>query len=90
MLVKFFGILDVVIGIMLVFLSSLNPSAGTLMFFGIVSITKSSFGMWKDFASWIDLLAGVFLGLAILVKIPMIFEIILGILVFQKGIFSFA
>ena len=89
MLVKIFGAFDLVIGVVLVFLSSLNPSAGMLMFFGVVSMTKSSFGMLRDFASWIDLLAGIILGLAILVKIPALLGIVLGILVFQKGIFRF-
>ncbi|MBI4116600.1 hypothetical protein HY449_02555 [Candidatus Pacearchaeota archaeon] len=89
MLVKIFGGFDLIIGVMLVFLSSFNPSAGTLIFFGVISMTKSSFGMLRDFASWIDFLAGIILGLAILVNIPSVIGIILGILVFQKGIFSF-
>ncbi len=89
MLVKFLGVFDIIIGVMLVFLSSFNPSAGTLVFFGVVSMTKSSFGMLKDFGSWIDFLAGIILGLAILVNIPAMLGIIVGILVFQKGIFSF-
>ncbi len=89
MLVRILGVFDIIVGMMLVFLSSLNPTTGTLVFFGVISVTKSSFGMLKDFASWIDFLAGIILGLAILVNIPAMLGIIVGIMVFQKGIFSF-
>ena len=89
MLVKVFGLVDLIIGTVLVFLIYLNPSANILISFSIIAFTKSSFGMLRDFGSWIDFSAGILLGLTIIMQIPLLISAIIGILVLQKGVFSF-
>jgi len=46
-------------------------------------------GLLRDFASWIDLASGIILILSIFFHIPLVICIIAGILLIQKGIFSF-
>ncbi|MEK6819973.1 MAG: hypothetical protein AABY03_02130 [Nanoarchaeota archaeon] len=89
MLVKMFGFADLLIGMTLVFLSSFNPPINILISFSIIAFTKSTFGMLQDFGSWIDFSAGIVLGIAILTSIPLFISVVIGILVFQKGVFSF-
>ena len=86
---KMFGVADLIIGMTLVFLSSFNPSANILISFSIIAFTKSSLGMLRDFGSWIDFSAGILLGIAILINIPLFLSLVVGFLVLQKGIFSF-
>lgn len=89
MLVKMFGLADLLIGMTLVFLSGFNPPTNVLIYFSLIAFTKSTFGMLKDFGSWIDFSAGVVLGIAILINVPLFLSLVVGILVLQKGIFSF-
>ena len=84
-----FGTVDVVIAITIVFLSSLNPPTNILVYLSVIAFTKSSFGMLRDFGSLIDFSAGILLGISIIANIPFVFCVIVGALVFQKGIFSF-
>ena len=89
MLVKILGLADLIIGILIVFLSQFNPPANVLISFSVIAFSKSSLGMLRDFGSWIDFSAGIVLGIAILTSIPLAISIIVGILVLQKGVFSF-
>ena len=89
MLVKILGGIDVLLGIFLVFLNNFNFSKTALIIFGIVLLLKSSLGLLKNFASWIDFLAGIVFLLSILVSIPGFICVILGLLLLQKGGFSF-
>jgi len=56
---------------------------------GIILLIKSSIGFLKDFASWVDFLAGIVFLMSIIINIPIFIGIILGILLIQKGVFSF-
>ena len=89
MLVKILGLTDLIIGILIVFLSQFNPPANVLISFSVIAFSKSSLGMLRDFGSWIDFSAGILLGIAIIMNIPIILSIIVGLLVLQKGVFSF-
>ncbi len=89
MLVKILGGIDVIIGVVLIFLSSLSLSKNLLIVFGMIMVAKSLLGFFKDFASWVDVCAGGIFLLTIIISIPQIISIIVGILVLQKGIFSF-
>lgn len=89
MFVKVLGLVDLVLGLVLIFESPLNLSTGMLVFFGIVFLAKASFGFFKDIASWIDTLTGIIFLLLIIFNIPLAIKIIVGILVIQKGVFSF-
>ena len=89
MLVKILGGIDVLLGVFLIFINSLNFSKTALMIFGIILLIKGSLGLFKNFACWVDGLAGFVFLLAIVVSIPGIICIILGLLLLQKGIFSF-
>ena len=89
MLVKILGAMDVLIGLILIFNSQLNLPVNILIICGFILIAKSFLGMLKDFASWIDLISGaIFLILAIF-SVPTIITLIMGVLILQKGIFSF-
>ncbi len=89
MLVKSFGIIDVVIGLILIFSFSVSLPIQLLIFFGIILIAKSTFGMLKDFGSWIDFLTGIVLIFSVITAGLWMINIILGLLILQKGIFSF-
>lgn len=88
MLVKVLGGIDFISGLILIFGTGLAPKS-ILIFFGILLLIKAGFGMFKSFASWIDLLSGGVFILAIFFQIPLWIGIIAGILLIQKGIFSF-
>jgi len=60
-----------------------------LIFLGIILLIKSLIGLLKDFASWVDFLAGTTFILLIFFSIPWIICLILGGLLVYKGIFSF-
>ena len=89
MLVKTLGAIDLIVGLIILFLTSLNLPNQMLLFFGVLIFTKSSIGMLRDFGSWIDFSAGFILFLSMLITIPATISVIFGVLVFQKGIFSF-
>ncbi len=89
MLVKILGSMDIIIGIILIFEKNLNLSTKLLLIFGIILLLKCSLGLLKDFASWIDFLSGLVFILLIIISIPWFITFILGILLIQKGVFSF-
>tara|TARA_B100001964_G_C14237342_1_gene603137 strand:- start:1951 stop:2325 length:375 start_codon:yes stop_codon:yes gene_type:complete len=88
MLLKVLGIFDIVAGLILILDKSLVFSDQILITFGIILLAKSSLGLLKNLASWIDFLAGVILLLSIIINIPIAINFILGVLIIQKGIFS--
>lgn len=90
MLVKILGGIDIFSGLILIF-SGAGVFAGQkiLIFFGFLLLIKSLVGFLKDFASWIDLISGLVLISLLIFPWPGFILIILGILVAQKGLFSF-
>ena len=90
MLLKILGTIDVVVGVILIIFGlGFDMYNNILIFSGIVLMSKSLLGFVKDFASWIDFLAGLMIILCIWIAIPKIIIIILGVLILQKGLFSF-
>jgi len=89
MLIKIFGIFDLIAGAILIFGVGANLPIQILLGFGIILLAKSCLGFLKDFASWIDFSAGILFLLSIIIPIPGIISLILGLLIIQKGIFSF-
>lgn len=89
MLIKILGAIDFIAGLILIFGAGAKLPYLILMPFGVILLLKSTFGLLKDFASWIDFLCGINFILLILLPIPKVISIILGILLVQKGIFSF-
>ena len=89
MLVKIMGIIDLIVGIIILFLINLNLPNQMLFFFGILIFTKASVGRLKELGSWIDFSAGFVLFLSMIITLPATISVILGVLVLQKGIFSF-
>jgi len=89
MLIKALGIIDVVAGILLLFGTGFEFPFQWLIFFGVILLAKSSLGMLKDFGSWIDLLCGAVFLLSAVFDVSIWISAILGILIFQKGLFSF-
>ncbi len=89
MLVKILGAIDLIGGLILLFLSGFNLPTIFLIILGVILIIKSSFGLWKNFASWTDLISGIIFILFIFFPVHWIICLILGILLIQKGIFSF-
>jgi Sec-independent protein secretion pathway component TatC len=88
MLVKIFGAIDFIIGLILMFGTGFLPHS-ILIFCGITLLIKSGIGLLKNFASWIDLSSGLIFILSIFFQIPLVICLIAGILLIQKGIFSF-
>jgi hypothetical protein len=87
MLIKVLGTIDIIGGIILLLIGEIDFK---ILFFilGIIFIIKSSMGMWQDFGSWIDLLTGIFFLISIFLNIEII-NLILGIILIQKGLASF-
>jgi len=88
MLIKVLGLIDLIVGGILIFGMEIIPNS-ILIIFGIILLAKSSLGLLKDFASWIDFLGGTILLLSTIISIPFIFSAIIGLLIIQKGMFSF-
>jgi hypothetical protein len=88
MLVKILGIIDLFAGIFLILGIFFRPLS-LLLILGIMLLLKSTLGMLKDFASWIDLLAGFTLLMLITLDIPKLILLSLGVLLIQKATFSF-
>jgi len=89
MLVKILGILDLISGLVLIFgLYKFLPNFFIILL-GVLVLLKSSLGMFKDFAGWIDFFAGVILFLTISGQVPWFACFIGGILVLQKAVVSF-
>ena len=89
MLVKILGAIDVIAGLILIFGPGINFPSSIVIIFGIVLLAKSSLGLLKDFASWIDFLAGLTFLLSVIISVPVIISVIIGLLILQKGVFSF-
>ena len=89
MLVKALGVIDLIAGLILTFVTSINFPSHFLIVFGIILLVKSSLGFLKDFASWVDFLAGIIFLASIIISVPIVISLIFGLLLLQKGIFSF-
>jgi hypothetical protein len=89
MLIKILGSIDILMGLLLIFNSQLNPSKDILVICGIFLIAKSLLGFLRDFASWMDLISGATFFILIISSVPGVITLIGGILIIQKGIFSF-
>jgi hypothetical protein len=89
MLVKVLGTIDILAGTILIFNEWMNLSKIVFLIFGIILFVKSFLGLPKDFASWVDISCGILLLLSIFFSFPIWIRAIFGLLVFQKGIFSF-
>ncbi len=89
MLVKLLGLVDCIGGLILIFISGVSVPILFFIFFGIIFLIKAGIGLLKDFASWIDFFVGVTFLLFFLFPVPWIICLIVGVLVLQKGFFSF-
>ena len=90
MIVKILGGIDVIIGLILILLGAgMSISNGILIFCGVILIVKSLFGFFHDFASWVDLIGGIFLLISSVFHLPGLIAILIGIVIMQKGGFSF-
>jgi hypothetical protein len=89
MLVKILGIVDLVIGLILIFGSSAKLPYLMLLVIAIILFVKAGIGLLRDFASWIDLIVGVIFIFLIFFPVSGVISIITGILIIQKGIISF-
>ena len=83
------GIFDLLAGFFLIFGNQLDLSKYILIVFGAIMIVKASLGILKDFASWVDFCAGLALITSSIIILPWGIGLILGLIVIQKGIFSF-
>ena len=89
MLIKILGIIDIVIGAILIFGMGFDFPIKLLLFLAIIMLAKSSLGFWQDFGSWVDVAVGFLFLLMIIISIPTIIGIVIGIVVIQKGFISF-
>jgi hypothetical protein len=89
MVIKILGGIDVIAGLILIFIGLVNYPIPLLTLVGIAMLIKASFILLKDFASWLDLIAGIILLIEIPMNVSGFIGIIIGILILQKGIFSF-
>jgi len=90
MLLKILGAVDVLAGLILIITGiGFKFPQSILMFFGIFLLIKSSLGLWKDFASWTDIICGAVILISISSKIPLFVLMFLAAVIGQKGIFSF-
>ncbi len=89
MLVKILGVVDLIIGLILIFGSSAKLPYLMLLIIAIILFTKAGIGLLRDFASWIDLVTGLIFILLIFFTVSGVICIIAGILIIQKGIISF-
>jgi len=90
MLVKILGFIDLIAGLILIFGTGIKLPYIILIFLGIVFIVKSFMGgIPKDLGSITDICAGIVFILMIFFSIHWVICLVVGILVIQKGIFSF-
>ena len=89
MLVKILGLIDLIIGIILVFGIIEYLQNAFLMILGLILLAKSSLGMLKDFASWVDFIGGLVFFISVIISVPPIVSLIIGLFILQKGLFSF-
>lgn len=88
MLVKLLGGIDLISGLILIFGANKELPTVLLLILGIILLTKTVIGGLRDFASWIDIFAGIIFILSIFFPVYWIICVIAGILLIQKGIFS--
>jgi len=90
MLVKILGGIDIIAGLVLMF-GAINVGLLSRIFLvlGVILLTKSLLNLLRDFGSWIDFLSGGILMLSSIILIPPLISVILGLLLLQKGVFSF-
>jgi len=86
---KIFGGYDILMGLFLIFLINFDFPWRFLFILGVILMAKASLGMLQDFGSWVDFLCGFIVLVAIILPIPGFIGIIFGVLIIQKGIFSF-
>ena len=89
MLVKVLGLIDFIGGVIFLFVTGTKFPLLILLVFGVILLIKAGIGLLKDFASWIDLIAGAIFILLIFFPVYWVFCLIVGILLIQKGIVSF-
>ena len=88
MLIKILGAIDLLAGATFLFALGIGVNTTLLLYLGIILLMKSSLGMLKDFASWVDILSGICLLLLIFFNLPSILLIIFAALLIQTGVFS--
>jgi len=89
MLVKVLGALDFLAGLILIFTIWTKIPFLILISLAIIFLVKAGVGLLKDFASWIDLIAGIIFFFLIFFPIYGIICLISAALLIQKGIVSF-
>jgi len=90
MLIKILGIIDFIAGLILIFGIGIELPSTLLILFGIVLLIKSFLGgIPKDLGSLTDLSASIIFILFIFFQIHWVICLIAGILLIQKGVFSF-
>ncbi len=89
MLVKALGAIDFILGLVLMFSPGIKIPIPILIALATFLLVKAGIGLLKDFASWIDLIAGIVFVLLIFFPVYWIVCLIVGILLVQKGIVSF-
>ncbi len=89
MLIKILGVIDFLAGLLLIFGMGFKFPTILLNFIGGILILKSLIGFLSSFASWIDFLCGIVICTASLFLLPVWIYFPLGILLLQKGFFSF-
>jgi hypothetical protein len=89
MLVKVLGVIDFIGGLILLFSAGVKIPVPVLVVLAVIFLIKAGIGLLKDFASWIDLIAGIIFILMMFFPVYWIVCIIAGILLIQKGIVSF-
>jgi len=89
MLVKVLGAIDFIVGLILIFGSEVKIPISLLIVLAVFLFVKAGIGLLKDFASWIDLIAGIIFILLIFFPVYWVICLIVGVALIQKGIFSF-
>ena len=90
MLVKVLGFIDLLAGLVLIFGAGFELPRIILIILAVIFIVKSFMGgIPKDLGSITDLGVGIIFVLMIFFSVHWIICLIAGILVIQKGIFSF-
>ncbi len=89
MLIKILGVVDLIIGLILIFLGNTKLHYLFLLVLAVILILKAVMGSLQGFASWTDLFGGIIFVLLIFFSIPWIICLIVGILLIQKGVVSF-
>lgn len=89
MLVKVLGAMDCIEGLILLFGAGIKLPFYISLILGVFLLIKAGMGKLKDIASWIDLIAGIIFILLIFFNVYWLICLIAGILLLQKGVFSF-